>query len=152
MRERSNDSSIYSLRPRDRKQNEHPGFSAGSKLPFNSQYDAPLPIKPGRLEKWQIDILQNVFDRGIWSPGDATIEALKKSLKDRTDKQIRDWFAHRRRRLREGGVSMDRPNTQEDLTHAVEGLLLLGNDEDDMYSIIHYDPSPISCTTLLIYA
>lgn len=163
LRERSNDSSIYSLRPRDRKQtlgrDENPSFSSSndapqfykSKLPFNSHFDPPHPIKPGRLEKWQIDILQNVFERGIWSPGDATIEALKRSLKDRfvgsftmsrvpsannylsrTDKQIRDWFAHRRRRLRESGVSMERPTAEEDLTHAIEGLLLLGHDEDDM--------------------
>lgn len=118
----------YTLRPRD---------------PNGSLVDesAVRHRRPGRLQDWQISILQEVFEADIQSPGDATIMLLVVQLKDRyesliatgmfgrrqlltrTEKQIRDWFSHRRRRLRETGVQVG-PPPDERIPVVVESLIL----------------------------
>lgn len=89
-RDKTNESVAYVLRSHNRKQvpkSESPTYTSED-LPQSrsspaSNFDALQPPKAGRLQKWQAEILQDIFDHGIWSPGDYTLEALKASLKNR---------------------------------------------------------------------
>jgi len=106
-----NATATYTLRPRDHNANE-------------ASVSVVRHRRPERLQEWQNSTLQEVFDAGIRSPGDATIMLLVIQLKDRTEKQIRDWFSHRRRRLRETGVVDKLTPQDEDIPIVIESLIL----------------------------
>lgn len=83
-------------------------------------------LASGHFTKAETEFLKDAFNNGVWTPGNLTVKALKTELKDRdgrlrSDKQIRDWFSHQRRKHRESGKNM----TGENVSDAVEGLLYL---------------------------
>ncbi|GJJ09851.1 hypothetical protein Clacol_004075 [Clathrus columnatus] len=144
-REQQNEVTVYGLRPRARKSvsfalkedidtsSTQANPSSTLRFGINDSQKPQACKTTGRLEGWQLDILQEAFDGGVWCPGDVTVQVLAESLKNRTDKQVRDWFSHRRRKLREAGMS---DKGSEDVTNAVEALLLLSRSEPDRPQLV----------------
>lgn len=72
--ERATSLYTHALRPRTNLRSPIPRDGSGTFSPTKAG---------GRLKTWQTEILQRVFDAGIWNPGDCTVELLVSELGDR---------------------------------------------------------------------
>ncbi|KAF8518628.1 hypothetical protein JB92DRAFT_3142013 [Gautieria morchelliformis] len=117
-REGARDTQLYELRPRTSTR------SATHKENPNST--SALHMK-GRLSDWQTKVLQNIVKAAIWNPGDETIKLLIIEFKNRTEKQLKDWFRRTRQRhlVRKKGAGPSRGYNDSAKTKALEGLISL---------------------------